>query len=297
MTPQHLQPNDQIRIISPSGAIDPQYIDRAKYVLESWGLQVTTGQFARTSYGRFAGTKEQRIADLQAALDDPQVKAILCSRGGYGVAQIIDKIDFSRFVQSPKWLIGFSDITILHNAITNMGIASVNAIMAKHLSELSADSEQVSILKNLLFGKMPAYNIAANAFNRTGKASGKLIGGNLSVLVGMSGTAFDLPFEKNILFIEDIAEKPYHIDRMMQNLRLSGALSKISGLIVGQFSDCDEDPLMMQTIAQIIAEAVKDYSYPVCFNFPAGHVDYNLALVPGQQVSLEVNTESVNLLF
>ena len=297
MIPQFLQLYDQIRIISPSGAIDPQFIDGAKRVLKGWNLKVTEGEFARSSYGRFAATKEQRIADLQAALDDSDVKAILCSRGGYGVAQIIDKLDFSKFRQSPKWLIGFSDITILHNAITNLDVASIHGIMAKHLCDLPENSEQVSGLKNILFGQMPHYSIAPDTFNRHGKASGKLIGGNLSVMVGMSGTTFDLPFENNILFIEDIAEKPYHIDRMMQNLRLSGALAKISGLVVGQFSDCDEDPLMMQTIVEIIANAVKDYNYPVCFNFPAGHVDYNLALVLGQQLSLEVDHQSVNLYF
>lgn len=297
MTPQFLQPHDQIRIISPSGAIDPVFIDGATAVLQSWGLNVTEGNFARSAYGRFAATKQQRIADLQAALDDSDVKAILCSRGGYGVAQIVDKLDFTKFKQSPKWLIGFSDITILHNAITNLGVASIHGIMAKHLTELPQNSEQVSGLKEILFGNLPAYQIPANRHNRSGKSSGKLIGGNLSVLVGMSGTAFDLPFENNILFIEDIAEKPYHIDRMMQNLRLSGALAKISGLVVGQFSDCDEDPLMMQTIDEIITDAVKNYNYPVCFNFPSGHVDYNLALVLGQNVVLDVNSTTTTLTF
>lgn len=297
MIPQFLQLYDQIRIISPSGAIDPQFIDGAKRVLEGWELQVTEGDFARSSYGRFAATKEQRIADLQAALDDSDVKAILCSRGGYGVAQIIDKLNFAKFKQSPKWLIGFSDITILHNAITNLDVASIHGIMAKHLTELPENSDQVRYLKEILFGKLPEYQIPANAHNRMGKSTGKLIGGNLSVFVGMSGTAFDLPYENNILFIEDIAEKPYHIDRMMQNLRLSGALSKISGLVVGQFSDCDEDPMMMQTIAEIIADAVKDYTYPVCFDFPSGHVDYNLPIVLGQHVALDVNSTSVRLVF
>lgn len=289
MIPQFLQSYDQIRIVSPSGAIDPQFIDGAKRVLMSWDLQVTEGDFARNEYGRFGGTKEQRIADLQTALDDAEVKAILCSRGGYGVAQIIDKLDFAKFSTNPKWLIGFSDITILHNAISNLGVASIHGIMTKHLTELPAGCEQVRQLKNILFGQLPDYEIPTHELNRTGKAEGKLIGGNLSVLAGMIGTLFDLPYEGNILFLEDIAEKPYHIDRMMQQLRLSGALSRISGLIVGQFSDCDEDPLMKMSITEIIADAVKDYSYPVCFNFPAGHVDYNLPIVMGKIAKLEVN--------
>lgn len=288
MNPPFLKPGDEIRIISPSGAIDPTLIDGAKKLLLSWGLKCTEGEFSRQEYGRFAGTARQRTADLQAALDDSQVKAILCSRGGYGVAQLIDKLNFSKFMTSPKWLIGFSDITILHNTISNLGVASIHGIMAKHLTELPADSEQVQQLKNILFGNFPHFQIPAHAQNRMGKAEGKLIGGNLSVLVGMIGTPFDLSYQGNILFLEEIGEKPYHIDRMMQQLRLSGALSKISGLIIGQFSDCDEDPQMKQSITEIIIDAVKIYHYPVCFNFPAGHVDYNLPMVLGEKLELEV---------
>ena len=297
MTPPFLLPNDQIRIVSPSGAIDPIYIDGAIKALTSWGLQVTEGEFARAEYGRFAGTTKQRIADLQAALDDTEVKAILCSRGGYGVAQIIDKLDFTKFIANPKWLIGFSDITILHNTISNLGIASIHGIMAKHLTELPATSELVQGLKDILFGTLPHYKIPAHKLNRIGNAQGKLIGGNLSVLAGMIGTPFDLPYDGNILFIEEIAEKPYHIDRMMQNLRLSGALAKISGLVVGQFSYCDEDPLMKMSIAEIIAEAVNKYHFPVCFNFPAGHVDYNLPLVLGEKVKLAIYKSDTSLTY
>ena len=297
MAPPHLQPNDLIHIVSPSGTINPAFIDGAKKTLSSWGLQVTEGNFARTEYGRFAGTKEQRISDLQSALDNPNVKAILCSRGGYGLSQIIDKLDFSAFKKSPKWLIGFSDITILHNLITNLGIASIHGIMAKHLTELPATSEQVQLLKDILFGELPSYSISTEPFNRHGKASGKLIGGNLSVLMGLRGSEYDLPYRGNILFIEDIAEKPYHIDRMMQNLRFSGALAQLSGLVVGQFSDCEEDPTMHQTVAGIISDAVRDYNYPVCFNFPAGHVDYNLPLVLGENVTLAVDENIASLTF
>lgn len=288
MTPSFLQKGDQIRIISPSGAIDPRFIDGAKLALEGWGLCVTEGAYARTAYGRFGGTKKQRISDLQAALDDPQVKAIICSRGGYGVVQLIDSVDFTTFGQAPKWLIGFSDITILHNAISNIGVASIHGIMAKHLTELPANSEQVLKLKEILFGSLPHYKIPPHAQNQTGKAEGKLIGGNLSVLAGMIGTAFDLPYEGNILFLEEIAEQPYHIDRMLQNLRLSGALAKLNGVIIGQFEGCDEDPQMMQTLSETIREAFNGYSYPICFNFPAGHVDYNLPLIMGENVKLEV---------
>ncbi len=298
MKPQFLHTNDQIRIVSPSGSINPEYIDGAKKVLTDWGLNVTEGEFARSEYGRFAGTPEQRIHDLQSALDDPEVKAILCSRGGYGMAQIIDKLDFTRFIASPKWLIGFSDITILHNAINNLGVASIHGIMAKHLAELSsAGLDPVSRLNDILFGKLPHYTIPHHALNRDGIATGNLIGGNLSVLMGLRGSRFDLPYSGNILFIEDLAEKPYHVDRMMQNLRFSGALAQLSGLVVGQFSDCDEDPMMMQTISEIISEAVSEYDYPVCFNFPAGHVEYNLPLVLGTKTELNVNEHEAKLIF
>jgi len=297
MTPPYLKSNDQIRIVSPSGNIEPKYIVGAKKTLSSWGLNVTEGKFARTKYGRFAGTEAQRIADLQEALDDPSVNAILCSRGGYGVAQIIDKLDFSTFAKSPKWLIGFSDITILHNAISNLGIASIHGIMAKHLTQFPADSIHVQKCREILFGQMPTYVVPKHRLNKVGIAQGKLIGGNLSVLIGLRGSQFDLDYKNNILFIEDIAERPYHIDRMMQNLRFSGSLAQLSGLVVGQFSDCDEDPLMKKSVAQIIASAVSEYDYPVCFNFPAGHVDNNFPLKLGETVQFEVTKRAVTLAF
>ena len=295
MIPSFLRAGDNIHIVSPSGAIQPGFIDGATKLLSSWGLKVTEGKYARTAYGRFAGTKDERTADLQQALDDPNVKAILCSRGGYGLAQIIDKIDFSSFAKSPKWLIGFSDITILHNAITALGIASMHGIMTKYLTELPEESDQITSFKNLLFGTPSNFSIKPEAENRLGQAEGKLIGGNLSVMMGMRSTPFDLDFHNNILFIEDVGEKPYQIDRMMQSLRLSGVLKQISGLVVGQFSDYDEDPLMMQSVAEIILAAVSEYDYPVCFNFPAGHVDYNLSFVLGEQAELFVETDKVHL--
>lgn len=297
MIPPFLKPADQIRIVSPSGAINPEYIEGACKLLADWGFQVSEGKYARTEYGRFAGTPEQRIADLQKALDDPEVKAILCSRGGYGISQIIDKIDFSHFMKSPKWLIGFSDITILHNAISNLGIASIHGIMAKHMTEFPADTEPAVRLRKIITGEFPTYRIPPQPQNKIGKAEGKLIGGNLSVLMGLRGSQFDLNYKNAILFIEEIDEKPYHIDRMMQNLRFSGVLAQLSGLIFGQFSDCEEDPTMMQSLQDMISANVSDYNYPVCFNFPAGHVDYNLPLIMGATVQLDVKLDEVMIKF
>lgn len=295
MKPPFLKPNSLIHIISPSGAIDAEYIDKATIVLEQWGFRVSGGQFAKSQWGRFAGTKEERISDLQFALDNLEIDAILCSRGGYGLAQIIDKIDFSKFIASPKWLIGFSDVTILHNAITKLEIASIHSIMAKDISELEIESNPVDGLKQILMGNLPTYSFANHDLNHVGKANGKLIGGNLSVLIGMRATPFDLLYKNNILFIEDIGEKPYQIDRMIQNLRLGGVFNAISGLVVGQFSDCEEDELMLQSIYEIINEAVGENTYPVCFNFQAGHVDNNLPLILGAETQLIVSTEAATL--
>ena len=297
MTPPFLSPSDQIRIISPSGIINPEYIDGAIQVLTGWGFRVTEGKHTRSEYGRFSGTPEQRATDLQQAFDDPDVKAILCSRGGYGIAQIIDRLDFTGFVNSPKWLIGFSDITILHNAITNYGVASIHGVMSKQLAELPVDSEQVNGLREILTGNLPAYTLPCERHNRTGQATGKLIGGNLSVFMALRGSRFDMSYQDAILFIEDIGEKPYQIDRMIQNLHFSGILGQLSGLILGQFTECDEDPLMMQSIEELIFDAVKEYDYPVCFNFPAGHVDYNLPIITGTNVTLTVTDIKTELVF
>ncbi len=293
--PPFLQTNDRVRIVSPSGHIDPVYIDGAKRIFTEWGLRPDEGKHAQEKYGRFAGTDEQRTEDLQEALNHPDIKAILCSRGGYGLARIIDRLDFTAFKKNPKWLIGFSDITVLHNAISLQGVNSLHSIMAKHLTVLAPDSQPVIQLRQTLFGNLPAYSSPVHPLNRPGIVRGKLTGGNLSVLSGLRGSKFDLDFENTILFIEDIAEKPYHIDRMIQNLRLSGAFEKISGLILGQFSDCEEDPFMHGTIHELIYEAVKDYKFPVCFNFPVGHVEENLPLICGADVQLKV-TEQDTLL-
>jgi len=297
MTPPFLKPFDQIRIISPSGIANPEYIDGAIKVLTEWQLNVTVGENARSEYGRFAGTKDQRASDLQKALDDPSVKAILCSRGGYGLAQIIDKLDFTGFVKSPKWVIGFSDISILHNVINNLGIESIHGIMGMHLSTLPADSKQVQYLKKILFGIQPEYVFPNETNNKTGQSNGKLIGGNLSVIMGLRGSEYDLKYKNAILFLEDVGEKPYQIDRMIQDLRLSGVLAQLSGLIIGQFSECEEDPLMKQSIQELILSAVNEYSYPVCFNFPAGHIEYNLPFILGATISLMISKDRTKLIF
>ena len=282
-----------IRIISPSGAIDPAFIDGATERLRAWGFEVTEGRHARDRWGRFAGTDEDRLADIVEALHDPSVDAILCSRGGYGLQRIIDRVP-----KITKPIIGFSDITALHqlSAISNQ--PSVHGIMCKHIATLPEESEPIQALKRLLKGEAIEYRWESHPLNTPGKACAPIVGGNLSVLYGLQGTRFglqnsDFRIQFPILLIEDIGERHYHIDRMMRNLRMSGVLAHLSGLIVGQFSDCEDDPLMQQTVYETIKEVVADYDYPILFNAPFGHVEHNLPLWFERHASIDCGTESV----
>lgn len=273
-----------IRIISPSGVIDPAYIDESVVRLRSWGFAVSEGEHARDVFGRFAGTDEARLADIKDALLDPTVDAILCSRGGYGLQRIIDQIP-----PVTKPIIGFSDITELHQLAAINSEPSVHGIMCKHIASLPEESEPIVALRKILAGEAIEYTWEAHPLNRNGEAEGVLIGGNLSVLYGLQGTRYDLrsildsrsPIPDNqrpILLIEDIAERHYHIDRMLRNLRMSGVLAGIGGLIAGQFSDCEDDSSMGCTVYETIKEVVADYDYPVLFNAPIGHVEHNMPL-------------------
>ena len=302
-----------IRIISPSGVIDPSFIDGATTRLRTWGYIVSEGAHARDTWGRFAGTDEHRLADIADALNDPEVDLILCSRGGYGLQRIIDRVP-----PITKPLIGFSDITALHQAAGLNTQPTLHAIMCKHIATLPEDSEPILALRKALAGETLNYRWPSHPLNRFGKACAPIIGGNLSVLYGLQGTPFSLPaaqsvsaavcqrsglcsvspkdgLQKPLLLIEDIAERHYHIDRMMRNLRMSGVLANISGLIVGQFSDCDDDPLMSQTVYQTIKEAVADYDYPVIFNAPVGHVERNLPLWIHGHTTIDCSAEGVLL--
>ena len=267
-----------IRIISPSGVIDPSYIDGAVTRLRAWGYKVSEGAHARDAWGRFAGTDENRLADLVEALRDPSVDYILCSRGGYGLQRIIDRIP-----KITKPVIGFSDITALHQWSAISGQPSVHGIMCKHIATLPEDSEPLCMLRKVLAGEALEYRWENHPLNQFGEACAPIVGGNLSVLYGLQATKYGLhtPSIRDqfpVLLIEDIAERHYHIDRMMRNLRMSGVLAHLSGLIVGQFSDCEDDPLMQQTVYETIKEAVVDYDYPLIFNAPIGHVEHNVPL-------------------
>ncbi|MDY4513503.1 MAG: LD-carboxypeptidase [Paludibacteraceae bacterium] len=326
----------KIKIVSPSGAIDPQYIDRAKEVLRGWGYGVSEAAHARGKVGRFAASDEERVADIAEALTDPAVDMILCARGGYGLQRIIDRIP-----PIHKPIIGFSDITALHMLAAQTGQATIHAMMCKGISEtkgLSPSScvlHPSSFLQRALAQDPLHYELPAHPLNRAGKTKGTLVGGNLSVLYGLQGTEYGLderlrikdkrlnsndfkevrslgrtqykdasetkvispsscvlhPSSSAILFIEDVGERHYHIDRMMNNLRLSGVLANLSGLIVGQFSDCEDDPSMGCTVYETIRHAVEPYHYPVVFNFPAGHVEENMPLYLNAPVEIDVRED------
>ena len=289
-----------IRIVSPSGVIDPSYIDGASSRLRAWGYKVSEGAHARDAWGRFAGKDEDRLADLTEALRDESVDAILCSRGGYGLQRIIDRVP-----EIHKPIIGFSDITALHQLSARCSQPSLHGIMCKHIATLPEESEPLMALRKALIGETLEYTWPAHPLNRHGEAEGILIGGNLSVLYGLQGTRFDLRSignckleigdQKPILMIEDIGERHYHIDRMMRNLKMSGVLANIGGLIVGQFSDCEDDPLMNSTIYETIKEAVADYDYPVLFDAPIGHVEHNMPVWLGKPACIKSSDEQAAL--
>ena len=286
-----------IRIISPSGVIDPRFIDDACSRLRAWGYIVSVGAHAREAFGRFAGRDEDRLSDIIAALEDKTVDFILCSRGGYGLQRIIDRIP-----KIEKPIIGFSDITALHQKAATNGCPTLHGIMCKHIASLPEDSEPIIALRKVLEGKLPEYTIPAHPLNREGEACGPVIGGNLSVLYGLQGTPYDLRsicdlrFKisnlKPILLIEDICERHYHIDRMIRNLKMSGVLSQLGGMIVGQFTECEDDPLMGCTVYETIKEVVAEYNYPILFDAPIGHVECNLPLWLGKSTEMNVRADS-----
>lgn len=295
--PPSLHEGDKVVILSPSGKIDRSFLKGAQKRLESWGLRAVLSKHAGSSSGRYAGTIKQRLEDFQAAMDDKEVKAILCSRGGYGAIHIMNKLNFDRFGQHPKWMIGFSDITALHNLFQQNGFASLHAPMARHLTVEPEDDPCTLHLKEILFGNLPAYSVKKHVLNHKGTARGTLRGGNMAVFHGLHGTLYDLPAEGTILFIEDISERPHSIERMMYNLKLGGVLERLSGLIIGQFTEYEEDHSLGKELYRALADMVKEYDYPICFNFPVGHVTNNLPLIEGAEVELTVGKKSVELVF
>ncbi|HBL71781.1 MAG TPA: LD-carboxypeptidase [Bacteroidales bacterium] len=295
IAPKPLQPNDLVWLVSPAGVIDSALVEGAANTLMNWGLKVKTGVSATAIYGRFAGETEARLHDLQVALDDPECRAIFCTRGGYGSIQLVDKLSLEGFGKHPKWLIGFSDITLLHCLLQINGYASIHGGMAKRLAQgdvtglFPTEQQPLVLLRQLLSGERPPLTLPAHPLNRAGHAVGQLRGGNLSILLSLRGTPLDNIPAGSLLFLEDVGEKPYAIDRMMHNLKFGGVLARLGGLMVGQFSGYEEDPLMHKTVYELIADTVADYTYPVCFDLPVGHTDRNIPLLCGQPVTLSID--------
>ena len=290
--PPYLKKGDKIAIVSPAKRL-PGRIDEGIRILESWGLQVITGANVYAAENQFAGSDEARAADLQRFLDDPDVKAIIAARGGYGTIRIIDMLDFTVFQEYPKWLIGFSDITVLlSHVMARFNTMSIHAQMPYTFPDATAES--LESLRKSLFGEPISYQHNSKHANITGDAEGILIGGNLMLLVMLSGSESEMDYTDKILFLEDVGEQEYSIDRMMRMLKRSGKLAKLKGLIVGAFNEIEEEKIPFgQSAEALIHDLVKEYGYPVCFNFPTGHIEDNKALVLGKQVTLEVKEHEV----
>lgn len=317
LTPPSLRPGDTIAIIPTARAINVDELSDGIALAESWGLRVKLGAGIGRKHFQQAGTDAERAADLQAAIDDPEVKAIWCARGGYGTIRIMDKLDLHPLKRTPKWIIGFSDITVLHNALHHLGVASLHAQMPFAIGGKSEECKQS--LRQVLFGEehsigskgcgLRAAGLTTGSTpearspkleSRVGRCEGVLVGGNLSMLYSMRGTPYDIDPTGRILFLEDLDELRYHMDRMIQNLKYGGWFQDLAGLVVGGMSDMrdrlPEDPFGMEA-EEMIAEAAALYSYPVCFGFPAGHIADNRALVMGGKAKLSVTPEGATLSF
>lgn len=297
-TPPYLSPGDTIGITCPAGYMAAEKAQTCIDTLRQWGYAVKVGKtLGSDSATYFSGTDAERLQDFQSMLDDDTIKAILCGRGGYGMGRIIDRIDFKAFKKHPKWIIGFSDITVLHaHLYTNYKIASLHAPMAAAFNEEGFNNEYVQSLKKALEGKTARYQCDVHAFNHKGEAIGELVGGNLSLVAHLVGTPSDIKTKGRILFLEDIGEYLYNVDRMLYQLKRAGKLDKLAGLIIGGFTDNkDTERPFGKTVYEIIHDVVKEYDYPVCFNFPVSHAKENYALKVGVGYKLKVGKTKVVL--
>lgn len=285
--PPSLKPGDTLAIVSPSGQIAPAVIKAAEKEISSWNLNVMLGKHCTATYGRFAGTDQERLEDLQAAFDNDKVKAIFCSRGGYGLTRIIDQLNFDHIKAHPKWIIGFSDITALHAALAKNKVASIHGGMARQIMDYPLGDPSLS-LRKILFGEFPRYEGATNTSARLGKAKGPLVGGNLCLLNALNGTEFQLNCKGKILLLEEIGEELYASDRMLQNLRQQGVFEQISGLVLGKFTAIKEDPSFPFTFEEMILDATKGTNFPIIFDFPLGHIKNNLPVVLGAETTIVV---------
>ena len=292
--PDFLQKNDTVAIVSTARKITENKLKPALKLLESWGLKVVLGNTIGLEENQFSGSDAQRISDFQSMLNNPTIKAIWCARGGYGTVRIIDQLDFTEFKKHPKWIIGYSDLTVLHNHLHNLGFNTIHASMP--LDVLKNTAQALETLKKSLFGKSLSYKIPSTIKNKIGTATGELIGGNLSILYSLLGSKTTLNTDGKILFIEDLDEYLYHIDRMLMNLKRNHYFENLKGLIVGGMTDMHDNTIPFgKTPKEIILAVVSAYNFPIVFDFPAGHLNDNRALILGRKVILEVGTEKTTL--
>jgi len=296
ITPPYLQKGDTVAILATARKHIVKSMQPTIDLLESWGLHVVIGKSIGLEENQLAGNDEQRAADLQEQLDNPNIKAIWCARGGYGTVRVVDLIDFTQFKKSPKWLVGFSDVTVLHNHLNTMGYKSIHGIMPISLAK--ASKEAIESLRLSLFGQLLQYAIDPHPMNRLGKATGELVGGNLSILYSVLGSPSAIDCTDKILYIEDLDEYLYHIDRMMMNLKRNGCLESLKGIIVGSMTDMkDNDIPWGKNALEIVQDVTKQYNIPVIFNFPAGHIHDNRALILGNNVTIEVTENCSTVVF
>ena len=296
ITPPYLQKGDTVAIVSTARKNIDDNLKPTINLLEGWGLKVKMGNTIGLDYHQLAGTDDQRAADFQEQMDNPNIKAIWCVRGGYGTVKIIDKLDFTKFKQNPKWIIGFSDVTVLHSHLNRIGIESIHGTMPVSIAR--ATDEAKNSLCSVLFGDKLHYTLECDALNHNGIAKGELVGGNLSILYSLLGSESAIDCEDKILFIEDLDEYLYHVDRMMMNLKRNGCLSSLKGIIVGAMTDMkDNDIPWGRNALEIIEDTVKGLNIPIIYNFPAGHIRDNRALIFGRQVSVEVNDKESKVVF
>lgn len=295
--PAPLQVGDKVLIISPAGKIDKLLLKGLKDRLLKWGLLPIIGKHAAAKSSSFAGTIKQRLADLQYGLDSPIIKAIFCSRGGYGCIQLIDKLNFTKFRKNPKWLVGFSDITVLHSLFLTQGYASLHAPMARHLTVEPKDDIAVALMRKALFGNPISYIFKAHKHSQEGVARGILKGGNLSILESLNKTPLEITPEGTILYLEDVNLSPNSVQRMFYQLKLSGTLEKLSGLIIGQFTDSFSNSNISKEVYKAIYPIINELSCPICFDFPIGHATQNYPLINGATAELRVSKNTVELIF
>ena len=294
--PQSLQPGDTIGMVCPAGAIPVEKVQKCVETLTEWGYQVRLGKTVGGKYFTYAGTDEERAADLQEMLDDTRVKAVLCGRGGYGLSRIIDQLDFTAFKQSPKWVIGFSDITVLHASLQQQGYMSIHGPMAAAFNKGPEGEPYINAMKDVLEGKKTSYTAAPHNYNKTGLVQAPIIGGNLCLITHLIGSLYNLDTNGKILFIEDIGEFHYNLDRMVLQMKKAGLFKNLAGLVVGGFSDMRDDASDIGAGAfEIIQSHIKEYQYPVCYDFPISHTIANYPIKEGAMYQLEVSANDVIL--